>query len=396
MISLTVATRFSYYTSAHDGDFISWETLRRLDSRRLPRIRKYEIMMQTKLKLPGAMILLSLLFAAITPAGGFSSSVPDNAALPFDEALNTLPRLRSLLISIDGELVDERYFNGARFTDWANLKSASKSIMSTLVGIALDRGQLKSIRDPIAKFFPEHLGANADALKKRITIEDLLTMRSGLETTSSVNYGQWVTSGHWVRYVLTRPVIDEPGGRMIYSTGNSHLLSAILTKATKMGMFEFARRYLAEPLGIPIRPWIRDPQGIYLGGNDMHLTPRAMLKYGELYLNRGRVQEKQVVSTHWIEESLKPRTQSSWSGRDYGYGWWIDSLAGHRTHYAWGHGGQFIFIVPGLKLVVVTTALPTPDDGRREHQRAIYDLMERHLIPTAERKQLAAVNSKTH
>ncbi len=328
------------------------------------------------------------------PSAG-SSSVTEKAALSFGETLSTLPRLRSLLISMDGELIDERYFHGARSSDSANLKSASKSIISTLIGIALDRGQLKSTRDPIAKFFPEHLGAEADALKKRITIEDLLTMRSGLETTSNVNYGKWVTSGNWVRHVLTRPVIDEPGGSMIYSTGNSHLLSAILTKATKMSTFEFARRYLAEPLGIAIRPWIRDPQGIYLGGNDMHITPRAMLKYGELYLNRGRLQERQIVSAKWVEDSLKPRTKSNWSGRDYGYGWWIDTLGGRTTHYAWGHGGQFIFTVPGLKLVVVTTAVPTPDDGRRQHQRAIYDLMERHLIPAAERKQLAALGSKT-
>ena len=354
-------------------------------------------MMQIKLKLGCAKILLSLLFAAMTvmtlPATG-SSSITDKGALSFDEAVSTLPRLRSLLISIDGETVAERYFHGARSSESANLKSASKSIISTLIGIALDRGQLKSVSDPIANFFPEHLGANIDAAKKRITIEDLLTMRSGLETTSNVNYGRWVTSANWVGHVLTRPVVDEPGGRMIYSTGNSHLLSAILTRATKMSTFEFARRYLAEPLAIAIRPWIRDPQGIYLGGNDMHLTPRAMLTYGELYLNRGRVHEKQIVSAQWIEESLKPRTKSSWSGRDYGYGWWIDNLGGQTTHYAWGHGGQFIFTVPGLKLVVVTTAVPTPDDGRREHQRAIYDLVERHLIPAAERKQLATLSGK--
>jgi CubicO group peptidase (beta-lactamase class C family) len=354
--------------------------------------------MRTRLTFACGTILPALLFAAMTvitmPSSG-SSSVTEKAALSFDEALSILPRLRSLLISIDGELIDERYFHGARSTDSANLKSASKSIISTLIGIALDRGQLRSPRDPIAKFFPEHLGAEADASKKRITIEDLLTMRSGLETTSNVNYGKWVTSGNWVRHVLTRPVIDEPGGSMIYSTGNSHLLSAILTKATKMSTFEFARRYLAEPLAIAIRPWIRDPQGIYLGGNDMHLTPRAMLKYGELYLKRGRVQERQIVSAQWIEESLKPRAKSNWSGRDYGYGWWIDTLGGQTTHYAWGHGGQFIFTVSGLKLVVVTTAVPTPDDERREHQRAIYDIMERYVVPAAERKQLAALSSKT-
>ena len=305
------------------------------------------------------------------------------------ERANELPRLRSLLISVDGELVEERYFNGVRPSYNANLKSASKSILSALVGIALDRGYLNSVQDNIGRFFPEHLISIDDAKKKTITIEDLLTMRSGLESTSNINYGRWVQSGHWVRYVLSRPLLDEPGGRMIYSTGNSHLLSAILTKATKMSTFEFARRYLAEPLGVSMAPWMRDPQGVYLGGNEMHWTPRGMLAFGELYLNGGRVRDKQIVSEVWIKESLKPRTRSWWSGREYGYGWWIDSFGGHETYYAWGHGGQFIFVVPGLKLVVATTSLPSPGEGRREHQRALYDLMEQEIVPAVEKSRLA-------
>jgi CubicO group peptidase (beta-lactamase class C family) len=297
------------------------------------------------------------------------------------ERANELPRLRSLLISIDREMVEERYFNGARPTHTANLKSASKSLLSALVGIAFDQGYLKSVQDTIGKFFPEYLTDTDDAKKKTITIEDLLTMRSGLESTSNVNYGRWVQSANWVRHVLARPLLDEPGGRMIYSTGNSHLLSAILTKTSKMSTFEFARSYLADPIGISMTPWMRDPQGVYLGGNEMHWTPRGMLAFGELYLNGGRAGGKQIVSETWIKESLRPRTRSSWSGREYGYGWWIDSLGGHATYYAWGHGGQFIFVVPDVKLVVATTSLPSPGDGRREHQRAIYDLMEQDIIP---------------
>ncbi|HSK28338.1 MAG TPA: serine hydrolase, partial [Candidatus Limnocylindria bacterium] len=205
-----------------------------------------------------------------------------------------LPRLRSLLISIDGELVEERYFNGARAAYAANLKSVSKSILSALVGIALDRGYLKGIRSPIGSYFPEYLGGTDDPRKKTITLEDLLSMRSGLESTSNVNYGQWVQSGNWVRHVLTRPLVEAPGGQMIYSTGNSHLLSAVLTRAAKMSTFEFARRYLADPLGVPLSPWARDPQGIFLGGNEMQWTPRGMLAFGELYLNGGRMRGKQV------------------------------------------------------------------------------------------------------
>ncbi len=295
-----------------------------------------------------------------------------------------ISRLRSLLISVGGELVEERYFNGTGPANWENVKSVSKSIIATLVGIALDRGYLRNVRDPIGNYFPGYLRAADDAVKREITIEDLLTMRSGLETTSNRNYGRWVKSRNWVRHALNRPMADLPGGRMIYSTGNSHLLSAILTKASGMSTYEFARRYLADPAGIPIRPWTRDPQGIYLGGNEMHLTTRGMIKFGELYVNRGRLENKRIVSESWIEESLKPRTQSRWSGREYGYGWWIDRLAGHQSYFAWGHSGQFIFTLPELKVVVVTTSAAGFERGeRREQRQAIYDLMEEHIIPAA-------------
>ena len=282
---------------------------------------------------------------------------------------------------IDGERVEERYYNGAGASDDANLKSASKSILSILVGIALDQGYLRNVHDTIGQFFPQYLEETDDPAKLKITIEDLLTMRSGLESTSSRNYGRWVQSSNWVRHALFRPMADQPGGRMIYSTGNSHLLSALLTESTAMSTLEFARRYLAGPLGIRIRPWMRDPQGIYFGGNEMHLTPRAMLEIGELYLNRGRAGDQQVVSAAWIEESFKPRTQSRWSGNEYGYGWWIRTLAGYRIYYAWGYGGQFIFVVPDLEVVVVVTSSASPGRGRRGHRQAIYDLMEQDLLP---------------
>jgi CubicO group peptidase (beta-lactamase class C family) len=315
---------------------------------------------------------------------GFTPALAPTLHARAMERATRIPRLHSLLISIDGALIEERYFNGASQSRWANIKSVSKSIVSILVGIALDRGYLKSVKDPIGKYFPQYLAAADDAAKREITIEDLLTMRAGLETTSNRNYGKWVQSGNWVRHVLTRPMVDSPGGLMIYSTGNSHLLSAILTKVSGMSTFDIARRYLADPLGIPIRPWVRDPQGIYLGGNEMHFTARGMLKIGELYMNRGRAGNTQIVSQAWIEESLKPRTRSRWSGRDYGFGWWIDSLAGHQSYFAWGHSGQFIFVVPDLRMVAVTTSAASPErDERREHRQAIYDLMEKDLIPAA-------------
>jgi CubicO group peptidase (beta-lactamase class C family) len=339
-------------------------------------------------KVQMAGLLLLLLFGTLKVGQLVASEARSPALEPtlharaMDRAAR-LPRLRSLLISIDEVLVEEQYFRGARSSDWANLKSASKSVLSALVGIALDQGYLESLQDPIWEFFPQYLDA-ADTGKEKITLEDLLTMRSGLETTSNRNYGRWVQSGNWVRHVLTRRMVGEPGGRMIYSTGSSHLLSAVLTRATGMSTLDFARRHLGQPLGISIPSWLRDPQGIYFGGNEMHMRPRAMLEIGELYLRGGRAKGRQVVSEAWIQASLKPRTQSRWSGRQYGYGWWIRTMAGHQVYYAWGYGGQFIFVVPDLKMVVVTTSSPLPGQGRRQHQRTIYDLMEHDLVPAAD------------
>ena len=214
-------------------------------------------------------------------------------------------------------------------------------------------------------------------------------MRSGLETTSNRNYGRWVQSGNWVRHVLTRPMVARPGGRRVYSTGNSHLLSAILTKATGMSTLEFGRAHLGRPLGFTLPAWLRDPQGVYFGGNEMQMTPRDMLKIGELYLHRGTRDGRRVVSEAWVHASLVPRTRSRFSGRQYGYGWWMRTMAGRRVYYAWGYGGQFIFVVPDVDMVVALTSSPDPGEGRRSHLRAVYNMVEDQLIPAAVRTRTA-------
>jgi CubicO group peptidase (beta-lactamase class C family) len=295
------------------------------------------------------------------------------------EAAAKLPRVHSLLVSWRGQLLLERYFNGVKPTRLANLKSASKSVVSALVGIAIDRSLIAGLDTPIASYFPDLLAGEPDARKRKITVEDLLTMRSGLESTSSRNYGAWVQSANWVRYALRQPLLSDPGTTMQYSTGNTHLLSAILTKVSGTSTWQFARDALARPLGLSLAQWPRDPQGIYFGGNDMLLTPRQMLAFGELYLNGGRANGHQVISARWVSASLESRTRSRRGDRFYGYGWWIRDLAGYRTAYAWGFGGQFIFLVPDLDLVVVMTSTATVGEGRRDHLGAVYDIVE-HLV----------------
>jgi CubicO group peptidase (beta-lactamase class C family) len=327
---------------------------------------------------------VAIIMLALSPVSASQQAARDPRPMsPLDQAGRTaaqMPRLHSLLVSWRGTLLLERYYNGARATRLANIKSASKSVVSALVGIAIERRILAGVRQSIAPFFPD-LAAPDAAAKRAITIEDLLTMRAGLEGTSNRHYGAWVQSRDWVRFVLARDVIDPPGVRMEYSTGNTHLLSAILTKTTGTSTLQFAQEALAKPLGFTFAPWTRDPQGIYFGGNEMSMTPRQMLAFGELYRNQGRVEGRQVVPDVWVRESLRPRTTSRFNGQGYGYGWWSRDFAGYETFFAWGYGGQYIFIVPALEVVVVTTSSTSVGEERRAHRGTIFGLLEQGILP---------------
>lgn len=295
-----------------------------------------------------------------------------------------LPRLRTLLVARHGEILVEEHFRGPALTQPANVKSVSKSIISALVGIAIEEGHLTGADAPIAPYFERYLTGDQDPRKGRITIANLLSMQSGLERTSGSSYGRWVTSPDWVGYVLTRPMVDEPGGGRLYSTGNSHVVSALLTRATGRSTLAFARDRLAEPLGIDLPGWATDPQGIYFGGNEMRMTPRAMVRFGELYRNGGRWEGEQIVPEWWVRESLAPRTAARRRGEGYGYSWFLGEVRGHPMFYAWGYGGQFIFVVPDLELTVVTTSDPNgPSD--QDNNRAIRRLLADWIVPAAER-----------
>ena len=330
----------------------------------------------------GTAVLVIAVLAVLVGPADTTSAQRGTGEPPFERVLaaaNSLPRLHSLIVSRRGEMILERYYNGARATRAANIKSVSKSIVSALVGIAIQRRLIPGVDAPIVTWFPE-LKTDRDRAKQAITIEDLLTMRSGLESTSNRNYGSWVRSGNWVQHALRRPLLAPPGTAMQYSTGNSHLLSAILGAATRSSTWRFANDALGKPLGFALARWPQDPQGVYFGGNDMLMTPRQMLAFGELYLNRGRVGAAQIVPQSWVEQSFVPRGRSPISGNEYGYGWWIRDVGGQRAYYAWGFGGQYVFVVPTLDLVVVTTSASTVAEDRRSHRRNVFDLVEQLIV----------------
>jgi len=323
--------------------------------------------------------------AFVIAAAMLASAPPRLRAQPaeFDlRAASELPQLRTLLVSWHGRLAAEYHARGVRPDAPANVKSVSKSIIAALVGIAIERGLIKSVAEPIAAYFPE-LRHDADARKPAITIEDLVTMRAGLESTSGRNYGAWVRSGNWVRHALRQPMVSEPGGAMEYSTGSSHLLSAILTKASGTSTWQFAQESLAAPLGFRLAIWPKDPQGIYFGGNEMLLTPKQMIAIGELYLHRGRVNGRQVVPAAWVDASCVPRTTSAWdSDRRYGYGWWIQEIGPATACFAWGYGGQYILVFRDLDLVVAATSSTAVSEERRGHRRRLLQLIEDRVLRT--------------
>jgi CubicO group peptidase (beta-lactamase class C family) len=347
-----------------------------------------------RLLAPAAAVALAL---ALT--GNRTPAQSDGEFEPAIRAARELPRLHSLVASAGGDVLVNYHARGIRPTQPANIKSAAKSVISALAGIAIDRGLIKSVGEPIADFFPE-LRKDPDPRKARITIEDLLTMRSGLESTSGRDYGRWVTSANRVTYALRRPMVADPGTTMQYSTGSSHLLSAILTKVSKTSTWQFADQALGPALGAPLARWTRDPQGIYFGGNEMLMTPRQMLAFGELYLRRGRAGDRQIVPAAWVDMSCVPRTISRWdAGREYGYGWWIDGLGSHDSCFAWGYGGQYIFVVRDLDLVIAVTSSTTTSDERHGYRRALFDLLEEHVLPVVEARnghQGAAIQAQAN
>jgi CubicO group peptidase (beta-lactamase class C family) len=321
-------------------------------------------------------VLASLLAVAHPPVSTAQGIVADDLRAAAAE----LPELRSLLVIWRGQATGEYYRAGVRPGALANVKSASKSVISTLVGIAIERRLIPTVDQPIATYFPE-LATDPDTRKRSITIEDLLTMRSGLESTSGAKYGGWVKSANWVRFALLQPIVSEPGTAMEYSTGSSHLLSAVLTKVSRKSTLQFAQETLATPLGFRLSSWPRDPQGIYFGGNEMLLTPKQMAAIGELYLNRGLFKGRQVVPAAWVDTSCEPRTTSVWDGdRKYGYGWWIQTFGRYTACFAWGYGGQYIFVFRDLNLVVVATSSTAVSEERRGHRRRLFDLIEQRVL----------------
>lgn len=270
-------------------------------------------------------------------------------------AINALPQLHSLQISRGAKTVFAQAPRGPGLDRLANIKSCSKSIVALLLGAAIDRGEIASVRAALGEVAPAIVPQNATPGVTEITMEDLVTLRAGLERTSGANYGSWVSTRNWLADAMTRPMVGAPGAEMLYSTGTTHILGAALVEATGQSLLEQARSRLGRPLDIEIPPWTRDPSGYYLGGNEMALRPTAMLKIAMLVRDKGRFDGEQVIGEDWVSASAQPRARSQWSGLSYGYGWFL-SPSGYML--ARGYGGQIIAAHKDRDLAVAITSDP--------------------------------------
>lgn len=257
----------------------------------------------------------------------------------------------------DGVIVDEYYKDGYDQNSVFTLQSTSKSVTSALIGIAIDKGYIPSVNEPISTYFPQILDSGSE-YKSQITVWNLLTHTTGLNASDTANWNEWLASDNWVDYVLERPATSRPGTVFSYFTGNTHLLSAILQQATGMTALDFGKQYLFEPLDMDSVQCSTDPQGISDGGNGFAMNVYDMAKLGELYLNNGNWNGEQIISEQWVKDSTTLQFDRSSGSADYGYQWWVRTFGenNHPAYFAQGHYGQYIFVVPDLNLVVAITS----------------------------------------
>jgi CubicO group peptidase (beta-lactamase class C family) len=298
------------------------------------------------------------------PTQGWRVSTPEQQGLnsnklaeAVDFVLREKVRAHSLLVIRNGFIVTDAYFYPFAPNTRHDIASVTKSVTSTLVGLAIDKGLIKDVSQPVLNLFPDRTPANLDSRKKTMTLENLLTMQSGLQCINSpteVTLFRMMGSPDWVQFMLDLPMTDAPGVGFAYNSGAVHLLSAIIRKTSGMSALEFARRSLFEPLGINDVIWPTDPRGEdNHGWGDLQLLPHDMAKIGYLFLNNGKWEGKQILSAGWVREATQRRV-SLQGGESYGYLWWMTAQPPGLIE-ARGRGGQRIIIWPEKNAVIIFT-----------------------------------------
>ncbi|MBI5952274.1 MAG: serine hydrolase [Chloroflexi bacterium] len=328
---------------------------------------------------------------AYWPTQGWRSTLPEEQGMDSAELVRMFEYvednnidLHSLLIVRNGFLVMEAYWHPYGPNDRHSIESIVKTVTGTLLGIAIDRSEVKNTRQKLVDFFPDRVIQNMDKDKKSITLGNLLSMTPGLDCEDVVALGGMDQAGDWVQYFLDLPMSSKAGKKWIYCSGTSHLISAILQKETGMDSRTYANQNLFAPLGIPqitVKDWAADPQGITNGITGLYLTPRELAEYGYLYLNKGRWDGRQIVSSQWVDKSTKEQAyigEDEYVGgldRRFGYFW---SIFPEQKYYGYlGRGGQELFVLPRENMVIVFTgAVEVGEEG------ILLNLINDYIVPS--------------
>jgi CubicO group peptidase (beta-lactamase class C family) len=319
------------------------------------------------------------------PTDQWSTSSPEAQGMDSEKLAEMLQAieergldLHSLLIIRNGYLISENYFGPYDANTRHQLYSVTKSFVATLIGIALDKGYLKGTDQRIVDFFPERSFDHLDQQKAAMTLDDTLTMRTGLAwQEGDPAYGDLYVSPDWVKYMLDAPMVAPPGSQFNYCSGCSHLLSAIVQQTTDMNPRDFAEQVLFEPLGITNVNWDTNREGTPIGGWGLQLTPRDMAKLGYLYLRRGEWDGEQIVSAEWVDKATRMHTATD-GELGYGYQWW--TFPDFKAYAALGLDGQTVLVIPDLDLIVVTTAQTNGHDE-------VFQLVRQYILPAAQDAQ---------
>jgi CubicO group peptidase (beta-lactamase class C family) len=265
-----------------------------------------------------------------------------------------LPFTTSILVIRNGYIVFEEYYQREK-GDLRYLGSATKSITSALIGIAIQEGYIAGVDEKMISFFPEFDSKALDPQVREITIRHLLTMTAG--------FGPGVFGlalPDRIQSMLESPLKSEPGDEFAYNSTTSNILSMIITKTTGLMALEFGEEYLFEPLGISDLRW-SDMILYTYGEMGLRLTTRDMVKIGYLYLNEGMWDGSQIIPKEWVVESTRKQIEvidsEHWLSDCYGYQWWILSVNGHPAYTAWGSAGQHICVIPNLDMVIAITGV---------------------------------------
>jgi len=303
--------------------------------------------------------------AADAQLSGWATASPEEMGIDSAPLIEMIDYIRqqnvpvhSVQIVRHGRLVLDSYFYPYRAGMRHDVASVTKSITSTLIGLAIEKGFLEDVHQPLLKIFPDRTAAALDERKRQITVANLLTMQAGWDCgfePKEARLFEMRRSADWLQFMLDLPMVCEPGTRFAYCSGNPHVLSIILNRLTGTNALAFARKELFEPLGIHDVWWPADPRGHSHGWGDLQMHPRDMAKIGQLFLQRGRWEDRRILSETWIQTATKAHVGRTVNRDHYGYAWWVKGDDYPGMFEAVGRGGQRINVWPAKDLVVVFT-----------------------------------------